>query len=601
MAPTAAGGLSGHVIVCGLHGIGLRVVEQLLLVDTPVVVIDDQADDRSIQLLREWEVPQIIGNSRRRETLERAGLHSAAAMICTQSDELAVLETSLIARAARPGLRVIARLANEAVGSAIEDVTGPGTVLNAAALAAPAFVQAALKLRTQEFQIQGETFRSLRVLAQAPGTLREHFGDLAPVAITGEEGDVEICPGRDAQVCPGDTVTVVGTPAQLKLAGLSAGPDTAPPASGAAKRGLHLRHRGRSGSVRAFWHTLAGAGWDLKATILAVFAVTIVASIVINIGYINDPGPHMDFVDAVYTTVQTLVTVGYGDFPFGDQPTYLRVFDIGLMLIGAMLIAILFAQITDLLVSRRIAEQFGADQVQRMHGHVIVVGFGSFGLAVAAAILDQGRQVVVLERDPANRYLRAARELGIPVLIADATHPESLRRVHLGAARAVVVLTSDDFANIETALVVRERLGRRAESTPVVVRLFGRELSRTVETSFGFRNVRSTAALAAPWFVAAALGLDVYAAFTIERLVLLAGRVTVTPEGGLAGVAMQDLDVRIRVIAIDRESGQSEAHGLEHPPRRGSAFAAGDSAYIIGPHDELLRLLLRNQPARTGI
>jgi len=32
----------GHVIVCGLHGVGLRIVEELSLSGVPAVVVDDR-------------------------------------------------------------------------------------------------------------------------------------------------------------------------------------------------------------------------------------------------------------------------------------------------------------------------------------------------------------------------------------------------------------------------------------------------------------------------------------------------------------------------------------------------------------------------------
>ena len=38
--------MQGHVIVCGLQGIGLRAVEQFHLSGTQVVVIDDDTDPR---------------------------------------------------------------------------------------------------------------------------------------------------------------------------------------------------------------------------------------------------------------------------------------------------------------------------------------------------------------------------------------------------------------------------------------------------------------------------------------------------------------------------------------------------------------------------
>jgi hypothetical protein len=51
---------------------------------------------------------------------------------------------------------------------------------------------------------------------------------------------------------------------------------------------------------------------------------------------------------------------------------------------------------------------------------------------------------------------------------------------------------------------LRELYGARWERTPLVLRMFDPQLARSVRHDFGFRNVRSTVALAAPWFVGAA-------------------------------------------------------------------------------------------------
>jgi Trk K+ transport system NAD-binding subunit len=117
-----------------------------------------------------------------------------------------------------------------------------------------------------------------------------------------------------------------------------------------------------------------------------------------------------------------------------------------------------------------------------------------------------------------------------------------------------------------------------------------------VGDSFHFREVRSTSALAAPWFVGAALGLDVLATFYVERELLLVARLTVAPSGGLAGVAMRELSAKIRVVALSRAA----EHGrLEHPPRRDTRFAPGDQAYLIGPYDDLLVVLRRDAAANS--
>ena len=99
------------------------------------------------------------------------------------------------------------------------------------------------------------------------------------------------------------------------------------------------------------------------------------------------------------------------------------------------------------------------------------------------------------------------------------------------------MLTSDDLANLETGLAVRDQLGSRWREVPVVLRIFDPQLAHSVKETFGFRNVRSTAALAAPWFVGAALGLDVLSTFYAGDEPLLVARLTVTPGGGLHGPA----------------------------------------------------------------
>jgi len=125
-----------------------------------------------------------------------------------------------------------------------------------------------------------------------------------------------------------------------------------------------------------------------------------------------------------------------------------------------------------------------------------------------------------------------------------------------------------------------------------VLRVFDRDLARMMERSFGFRHVRSTSALAAPWFVGAALGLDVLETFFVDQQPFLVGRLAIAPGGGLQGLTMQDLSARTRVVALARAATGGT---LEHPPRRGTRFQGGDRAYLLGPYDELLDVLRRDQ------
>jgi Trk K+ transport system NAD-binding subunit len=145
---------------------------------------------------------------------------------------------------------------------------------------------------------------------------------------------------------------------------------------------------------------------------------------------------------------------------------------------------------------------------------------------------------VVVERDESSRFLTQIRQAGVPVVIADSTLPQTLGAVNLAGAAAVAVLTSDDLANIETGLTVRDQLGQRWAGVPVVLRVFDRQLGRSVQHNFGFANVQSTAALSAPWLVGAVLGLDIKGTFYVGRQAMLVGRLEVAPGSGLDGLTM---------------------------------------------------------------
>jgi Trk K+ transport system NAD-binding subunit len=386
----------------------------------------------------------------------------------------------------------------------------------------------------------------------------------------------------------GDRVAVLGTEDELRLGGIDPERTRRSPLRTVAlsrrlgRRAATLMEEGN----RALTFVVAG-----------LLALILLSTIILRFTYrVPDThGGHLGFLTAAYFTVETVATVGYGDYTYAAQGAAMQVYAIALIATGVALVSTAFALFTNILVSRRIERSLGRHQVPGMVDHVVVIGLGAVGIAVVQGLIAEGQRVVVIERDYNNRFLSQARALGVPVVIADATQLQTHRMVNLNDAAAVAVLTSGDLTNIETGLAIRESLGERWEEVPVVLRVFDRDLARMMEESFGFRHVRSTSALAAPWFVGAALGLDVLSTFYVDQQPFLVGRVTVAARGGLQGLAMADLGARTRVIALSRaaEGGQ-----LEHPPRRGTRFAGGDEAYILGPYEELLRVLQRDHARR---
>jgi Trk K+ transport system NAD-binding subunit len=518
----------GHVIVCGLHGVGLRIVEQLSLSGVPAVVIDDDPDARLARILASWSVPHIAASSRTAETLTHAGLAGAMAVVCALEADLDTLGTALLTRQLREDVRVVVQLGNPAVGRALAQAGV--SVLDVAGLSAPSIVEVCLRTGAREIALSGERLVAARTTAPRSATLRDLYGALAPLGVvSAADGDVAVCPGRDVQVGAGDEVTLVGTPDGLRAAGLGSYADRPgnPVPSAPARWARQARNLAMS--------LVYAADRRLTVALAALLAVLTASTIVLRLAYHLAGTAHISVIDAAYFTVETATTVGYGDYSFRGQAPWLVASAIALMVAGATFVAVFFAMLTNIIVSRRIEESLGRQRITGLNGHILVIGLGSVGMRVVEQLAAAGREVVVVEKNEQNRRLAQVRALGVPVVIADATLPEVLESVRLASASAVAVLTSDDLANLETGLAVRDQLGPRRDTTPVVLRIFDQQLARSVRDTFGFGFVRSTSRLAALWFVGAALGLDVLSTFYVGDELLLVARLTITPKGACAG------------------------------------------------------------------
>jgi Trk K+ transport system NAD-binding subunit len=579
---------TGHVIVFGLQGVGLRTVEQLRVAEVPVVVLNDP-DVRLATLVESWGCPHMSSDGDPATLLRAAGLAGARAVVCTQASDLRNVEIALLARDMRENVAVVVHLDNPTVGRAVEDATGAGSALDVAGLFAPAVVDACMGRTAYEVMLGEERFVAAEVEVGTPGTLRTLFGDLAPVGIITAQDELVVCPGRDHPVQVGDHVTVLGKPEDVESAGV---PGMREPKQEAQSFGRSVRRM-----LRRFSRTVAEEA-DRAVCIALLLGVLLLflSTVVLRLAYLGPGGHHLSLEDSVYFTVETVATVGYGDFSFGGQSAWLEGFGLLLIVAGTTLVTTLFALLTNALVRRRIEQSLGQGSIHGMDDHVILVGLGAVGLRVLEGLRTLGREVVVIEYDEHNRYVQHARSLGVPIVHGDATLEQTLRSVNIADAGAVAILTSDDLVNLETGLAVKDLLGPRWKEVPVVLRVFDRALGHRLEQTFKFHHVWSTSALAAPWFVGAVLGLEVLATFYVRNQPFLVGHLTVRPNGGLVGLAMRELSARIRVVAIVR-SGAGGA--MEYPPRRDTRLAAGDQAYLVGPYEELLRVLGRERETES--
>ena len=547
-----------EIIVCGDDPLAKTIAEELRGAGARIIQITTAAD--------------LLG----------AGVHRARAVVCAGPDDEVNLEIALLAREYSTNVRVVARLSNDVLREAVSAVSGPGAILDVADLAAPSIVEAVLSRNAHQFETAGIGFVVWGAEAPRDGTLRQIYNDLAPVAVVHGKnsptpGEVVPCPGRDLPVYAGDWTSMIGVKDELEARGITVPPPT-------ATRSRQSRVRRAIDAVRALRNDVNPL---LVPSLAFALFVTLGSTAVLRLTYER---PRMSWLDALYFASETISTVGYGDFSFGQQSPFLRLFAVALMFGGAIVTAILVAFIADMLLSRRFVHTAGVRRARHMRDHVVVVGLGSTGIRVVSDLTAAGYDVVVIERDENNRFLSIAAKLDVPVIFGDSTMRQTLESARVDRARGVAVLTQADMQNIGTGIVLLEVLGSDTK-VPIVMRVQGRALAAAVNRQFGFENVRSIVDLAAPWFIGAAMGLQVLGTFWVGQRSFMVGGMLVTAGSELDGLRLVDMSTHTRVIAITRQDGPVSLR-----PRRDARLKAGDTVYLIGPYRELIATLRKGQP-----
>ncbi|WP_264991007.1 potassium channel family protein, partial [Mycobacterium kiyosense] len=421
-------------------------------------------------------------------------------------------------------------------------------------------------------------------------TLRELYGELTPVAvIRGEKspapGELEACPDRDLSVHSGDWTVLIGTAEEVAAHGFDV---PRPP----GERPHLVALRRAVDSVRAFRNDINPAFYPLVGVIAALM---LASTVVLRLGYRN---PRMGWIDAMYFTVESISTTGYGDYSFMHQPTWLRLFATGMMFVGLITVALLVSFVADVLLSRRFVRIASGRRIARLRNHIVVIGLSALGIRVVGDLVAAGHDVAVIEIDEENPYLAEAHDLDVPVIIGDAKLTQTLLSARVDRARAVAVLTHDDMVNIETGMILAQLHGRRVgplhrwPEIPLVLRVFDRSLGFALARRFGFVNARSTVELAAPWFIGAAIGLQVVDTFSVGLRSFVVGAIHVAPDSGLDGVRLSELPTHTRVVAVERANAAPTVH-----PRHHATLRAGDTVYLLGPYRQLLDTLSKGKSA----
>jgi voltage-gated potassium channel len=188
----------------------------------------------------------------------------------------------------------------------------------------------------------------------------------------------------------------------------------------------------------------------IHKTLFLVFAIILLG--VVGYMILSD----YSFVDALYMTVITITTVGFGEVqPFTPQE---KIFTVFLILTSITVFGYAVSIFSEYLVSGKLFEQFKhrkvEKKIQSLKGHTIVCGFGRNGKQAILKLKNYHQKFVVVEKDK-----EIAAELDTNNLLNiqdDATLDETLLRAGIKNAATLITALPSDADNLFVVLTANQ-------------------------------------------------------------------------------------------------------------------------------------------------
>jgi len=289
-------------------------------------------------------------------------------------------------------------------------------------------------------------------------------------------------------------------------------------------------------------------------------------------------------LDSLYVTAQTLTTVGFGDLT--PHTTFGRAFATVFMLVGVGIVLYALTSTVQSIVHSELFARYGhSRKMSKLRDHFIICGAGRVGSHLIRSLRAVDGVFLVIESDQAK--CEALMELGIPVLVRDATLEETLIEAGVQYARGLATCLPDDADNVYVVLTARDlnpgiHLVARAAEEQAESKLLRAGANRVVAPTISGGH-RMAMALTKP-----AVG-DFLDSVTANHLELGFEQLEVSAFSSLVGRKLSESVIRselnIVIVSIRRNDGK-----IIFNPGGETAIEAGDMLIAIGNAESLSRL-----------
>src|SRR6266404_8513987 len=305
-------------------------------------------------------------------------------------------------------------------------------------------------------------------------------------------------------------------------------------------------------------------------------------------------------LDSLYVSAQTVTTVGYGDLTPATKNG--RIFSTFFMLAGVGVVLYALTTTVQTIVQSELIATFGqrrrSRKMSKLRNHFIICGAGRVGSHLVRSLLGSKDTLIVIERDP--QKVAELIDLGITVLVRDATLEETLREAGVEHARGLAACLPNDADNVYVVLTARDlnsslHIVARAAEEQAEAKLIRAGANRVVAPTI-IGGHRMGVALTKP-----AVG-DFIDSITANNLDLGFEQLEVGPLSALVGRKLSETNIRSELDIVIVSIRRSDGH-IVFNPSGDAVIEIGDMLIAIGKSEALVKLtaLTRGKAARSGL
>jgi voltage-gated potassium channel len=161
---------------------------------------------------------------------------------------------------------------------------------------------------------------------------------------------------------------------------------------------------------------------------------------------------NLNAVDAIYFTIVTLGTVGYGDIH--PTSTLGRIFASLFIVVNIMILAFFVSQIGERLIKQKIEEVLGIERMEEIEDHIIICGYGRIGKVIVSELKEIKSKFVIVElNETLTKIISETTDYN--VILGDAKKEDILKKAGIEKAKTIIIALSEDSDNVFTAITAK--------------------------------------------------------------------------------------------------------------------------------------------------